>query len=293
MKQQLSKHLSITLSLLWVVSLFIFPAPVSAVELPQEVETPKLDVLCIDPPAGLISWWPGNGNAQDLIGNNHGLIMNGAAFAAGMVGQAFSLDGVDDYISIPKVNTWDFGSTSFSINAWFKSDTGGYRNIIRYDSGVANSGLWGVRFNPENKLEFIVSDSSRTVYAIVTDNTYTDNSWHLVSAVRDSVNGKLKIYIDGSPAAADAGDGASNIIGSAAAQLWIGGGAWGGEYLRVLLTKSMSSTVPFRLRRFTHCTMQAARVCVRPPVSRFPLASPPGGQGMVPQTILSGAMMAR
>lgn len=136
MKQQLSKHLSITLSLLWVVSLFIFPAPVSAVELPQEVETPKLDVLCIDPPAGLISWWPGNGNAQDLIGNNHGLIMNGAAFAAGMVGQAFSLDGVDDYISIPKVNTWDFGSTSFSINAWFKSDTGGYRNIIRYDSGL-------------------------------------------------------------------------------------------------------------------------------------------------------------
>ena len=49
---------------------------------------------------GLVGWWPGNGNANDIVGNHHGTLQGGVTFVPGMVGQAFSLDGVDDLIAI-------------------------------------------------------------------------------------------------------------------------------------------------------------------------------------------------
>ena len=53
---------------------------------------------CVQPPAGLVSWWPGEGDATDIVGFNDGILQGGTTFAAGMVGEAFSLDGIDDYI---------------------------------------------------------------------------------------------------------------------------------------------------------------------------------------------------
>src|SRR3712207_7149562 len=37
-------------------------------------------------------------NAIDIQGGNNGTLQNGASFAPGLVGQAFSFDGVDDYV---------------------------------------------------------------------------------------------------------------------------------------------------------------------------------------------------
>ncbi len=42
---------------------------------------------CVQPPAGLVSWWPGDGNAKDIISGNDGTLVNGATFATGKVGQ--------------------------------------------------------------------------------------------------------------------------------------------------------------------------------------------------------------
>ncbi|MSU59203.1 MAG: hypothetical protein EXS35_13725 [Pedosphaera sp.] len=55
---------------------------------------------CSPGPLGLSGWWPGDGNALDIQGTNHGAPMNGVAFTAGNVGQAFSFDGVNDFVSI-------------------------------------------------------------------------------------------------------------------------------------------------------------------------------------------------
>ncbi len=47
---------------------------------------------CIAAPAGLLSWWPGEGNADDIRGGNDGILIGGAGFAVGLVGQAFRFD---------------------------------------------------------------------------------------------------------------------------------------------------------------------------------------------------------
>lgn len=45
----------------------------------------------VTPPAGLIGWWPGDGDARDISGNNNnGTLQNGAGVAIGKVGQTFS-----------------------------------------------------------------------------------------------------------------------------------------------------------------------------------------------------------
>lgn len=75
--------------------------------------------VCVDPPSGLVSWWRGEGNANDTIDGNHGTLMNGAAFVAGQVGSAFSFDGADDVVSIPDAPNLNFASTSsFTIELW-------------------------------------------------------------------------------------------------------------------------------------------------------------------------------
>src|SRR5262245_52643605 len=50
----------------------------------------------IPAPPGLVSWWPGDGDAVDIVGSNNGSLENGAGHAVGYVGDAFNFDGADD-----------------------------------------------------------------------------------------------------------------------------------------------------------------------------------------------------
>ena len=40
---------------------------------------------CIQAPAGLVSWWPGDGDATDIAGANNGTLVGGATFGTGFV----------------------------------------------------------------------------------------------------------------------------------------------------------------------------------------------------------------
>ena len=73
-----------------------------------------------DPPAGLVSWWKADGTASDSMGTNHGVLTNGASYAAGKFGQAFSFDGVDDFVEVADAANLNFppGSTG-TFEFWF------------------------------------------------------------------------------------------------------------------------------------------------------------------------------
>ncbi len=89
---------------------------------------------CTPPPTGLVGWWPGDGNADDIQGANNGTLMNGATFATGEVGQAFSFDGLDDYVSVP--GTWG-GGPEATIDAWVQTSatTEGFQSIVSSPAG--------------------------------------------------------------------------------------------------------------------------------------------------------------
>src|SRR5438093_2346371 len=65
---------------------------------------------CTPPPSGLVAWWSADGTANDIAGTNTGTLQNGATFGSGKVDQAFSLDGVDDYVGIANGPSLDMGT---------------------------------------------------------------------------------------------------------------------------------------------------------------------------------------
>jgi outer membrane protein assembly factor BamB len=75
----------------------------------------------VDAPSGLISWWTGNNTAADVLGAHNGTLVGGTTFSQGKVGQAFSLDGVNDTVTL--AGTFG-GGPEATIEAWVKS-TGG------------------------------------------------------------------------------------------------------------------------------------------------------------------------
>jgi len=70
-----------------------------------------------------VARWPGEGNANDVIGGHNGTLAGGVTFVPGRVGQAFKFDtSANSYITLP--NSPDFmpASNQVTISAWIKPD---------------------------------------------------------------------------------------------------------------------------------------------------------------------------
>src|SRR5206468_10268120 len=73
---------------------------------------------CAPPPAGMVAWYPGDGNANDIVGGNNGTLQGGVTFAPGEVGQAFNFNGIDSFVNVP--DAANLHLQSLTIDAWVK-----------------------------------------------------------------------------------------------------------------------------------------------------------------------------
>jgi len=83
---------------------------------------------CVAPPAGMVSWWPGDGNANDIVGSNNGVLQGTIVFTAGEVDQAFGIPATSDYVEVANAANLNFGSPKpagsggdLSIDAWIET----------------------------------------------------------------------------------------------------------------------------------------------------------------------------
>src|SRR5213075_2475495 len=76
---------------------------------------------CVAPPDGLIAWWPGNGNANDVLGGNPGTIttqfLGPVLFSDGRIGTAFDFRGAN-FVEIPSIPL-----NSFTLEFWLNQRT--------------------------------------------------------------------------------------------------------------------------------------------------------------------------
>jgi Concanavalin A-like lectin/glucanases superfamily len=70
-------------------------------------------------PPGLVGWWPGDGNANDMAGTNNGILMGGAtATNAGFDGQDFTFDGTNGFVEIP--NAPELNPAQLTVECWVR-----------------------------------------------------------------------------------------------------------------------------------------------------------------------------
>ena len=74
---------------------------------------------CATPPPDMISWWPGENNANDIQGTNNGTLQGGVSFTSGEVGQAFSFNGSDADVKVPASGSLNVGAGSgLTLDLW-------------------------------------------------------------------------------------------------------------------------------------------------------------------------------
>ena len=121
-------------------------------------------LACTPPPTGMVAWYPGDGSANDILGGNNGTLQNGAAFAPGKVGQAFSFDGVDDRVQVPTSPRLDITGNQLTIDAWVRPSGGGQRQVVSKAAGEPSfQRKYGMYVSLNNSLGFELRTTAGTI----------------------------------------------------------------------------------------------------------------------------------
>jgi concanavalin A-like lectin/glucanase superfamily protein len=152
------------------------------------------------PTNALVSYWPAEGSAKDSVGSNDGTLLNGASFAPGISGQAFSLDGKDDYVLVPNSPSLNFGVQNFSLTLWIKTrfSRGGvgtdfliskgsfgtfFNYTLQYNSNIDSLALFSVGAASGQGEEYVSAGPK-----------LGDGKWHHIVGVREGT--EIRLYID-------------------------------------------------------------------------------------------------
>lgn len=165
---------------------------------------------CVNPPNGLVSWWPADGNAYDAQGSNHGALQEGATFTPGLVEGAFSFDGSGRMIA--PASDLPVGNSERTLELW--------ANVSAFNDGETFFAGYG-RFLSSNQT-FQLGTTAGTLFfsqwgqAVFGPDLQTDRWYHIAAT---SVGTQVTLYLDGEPAATgdlsiDTPSGTRFIVGS-------------------------------------------------------------------------------
>ena len=143
---------------------------------------------------------------NDVIGTNHGTLTNGCTFTTGKIGQAFTFDGVNDYVALPN-NIMKFSNTdNWSISFWIYANVTGYSFVIGNNDYIGGQGTgWGIRTwtSGSDPSKFSIqlftnwiNGSGTPLNILQTDGTTSINTWNHFVITRNS-SAQEKIYQNG------------------------------------------------------------------------------------------------
>ncbi|HSK74170.1 MAG TPA: LamG-like jellyroll fold domain-containing protein, partial [Pyrinomonadaceae bacterium] len=148
---------------------------------------------CVQAPSGIVGWYPGDGNANDISGTgNNGAFINGATTAPGKVLQAFSFDGVDDYVEAPGVAQQD-AQTAATLDAWvfFNQTPSAAGRIMEIISRGALGNDFDLAALTDNKFYLYIASGQN----VASTTTLQTGVWYHVAGTWDASG--LRIYVNG------------------------------------------------------------------------------------------------
>src|ERR1035437_5420494 len=159
---------------------------------------------CVTPPSGIVAWWPAEGNANDIVGTNNGILQAGASYAVGKVGRAFFLNNANAYVRVPASASLKNIATAngLTIEGWIDvTNVAGLHPIAEFSDGVGNYGvqLW-VGSNPsDNGLLYAALVDTNGNYHQLYSPQYTiiTNTFQHIALTCDKASGAGTLYVNG------------------------------------------------------------------------------------------------
>jgi Concanavalin A-like lectin/glucanases superfamily len=138
---------------------------------------------------GMVSYWAGEGNANDSVGPNSGTPVNGVTFGPGVVGQAFHFDGAS-YVQAGTAGL-PIGSADRTLDVFFKVDT-----FATSESFLAGYGNFG---SSNSTYALGLLSDGRVYFSQWGDALFGPSvevgSWHNLGVT--NVGGLATLYLDG------------------------------------------------------------------------------------------------
>jgi hypothetical protein len=158
-------------------------------------------VPCTPNPSGAVSWWPGNGNANDIVGPNNGTLQGATASATGKVGQAFGFNGVGDFVDIPDSPSLDSTSSVISVEGWVNPEAPntdrGYI-FARRDPYVTES--FSIHIDPQARIGVILRTTSSPdehgSFFVSAPGVVQFGQWQHIAVTLNTTTGLLKAYVN-------------------------------------------------------------------------------------------------
>ena len=164
--------------------------------------------------------------AADVSGNGYtGILVNGTDWTAGVISNAVSFDGVNDYVDVGVI---DIAGNAMTLAGWVNSsqlavtpDNDG--RIISKATGTTEADHYWmmstIKSGTTSRLRFRLKAGGATSTLIASSGDLTENQWFHTAAVYDGVT--MKLYLDG--VLVGALSKAGSIATGGSVPVWIGG----------------------------------------------------------------------
>ncbi|MCB0694289.1 MAG: T9SS type A sorting domain-containing protein [Saprospiraceae bacterium] len=169
---------------------------------------------CIDPPQGMVAWWPldeaSGTTVADIMGPNSGSVTGPAINSGGIEnpgiplqphidGQFYFTDPGQNYVVVPSDPSLDFGTTgSFAIDTWINKVGGNtptdFAPIVDKHDPLSSGSGYMFFVNGTYHLGFFIGSQQYTSVG-----TLNPQQWHHVAVTvdRSTSPGSVTLYIDG------------------------------------------------------------------------------------------------
>lgn len=144
------------------------------------------------PPDGLVSWWPADGNANDVIGGNNGALLNDVTFEnAREGGQTFVFNDSNAGVNIGAATNLQL--QDFTIEAWIQR---GDSSFVSLDGGTGwlfSYGNGGYSFGINDDGTLVLAQAGAD--SVTSEDSITDTDWYHVAVTK--YGSDVEFYIDG------------------------------------------------------------------------------------------------